>query len=246
MHNPTLGDKVLEKIPLSTNAQNRMTIEGSVNKTLILLALVIGAAAFSWNHTFRAISGEVGMGAFIAGGAIGGLIFALITIFKKEWSGVTAPLYAVCEGFFLGAISALFENEFQGIVFQAIGLTFGVLLVMLFLYRSRIIKVTEKLRMGVIMATGAVALVYLLSFVLSFFSIRMPFIHEGGIIGVGISLVIVGIAAFNLLLDFDFIEKGSARGLPKYMEWYGGFGLMVTLIWLYLEILRLLAKLRDN
>jgi uncharacterized YccA/Bax inhibitor family protein len=181
----------------------------------------------------------------IAGG-IGGFITALITIFIPKVSPFTAPIYAALEGLVLGAISALFEAMYSGIVIQAVGLTVGVLAVMLFLYGTRIVKVTAKFRIGVIVATGAICLVYLVDIVLSFFSVRMPFIHESGPVGIVFSLVVVVIAAPNLILDFDFIEQGVRQQAPKYMEWYGGFSLLVTLVWLYREILGLLAKIRGS
>ncbi|MEM7009483.1 MAG: Bax inhibitor-1/YccA family protein, partial [Thermodesulfobacteriota bacterium] len=182
---------------------------------------------------------------WLYGGLIGGLIFAFITIFKKTWAPITAPIYAILEGLAIGGISAIFELQFSGIVFQAVSLTFGTLFAMLVTYRLGLIKVTEKFRMGVVAATGAIFVVYLLSFVLGFFSINVPFIHSGGTIGILFSLFVVVIAALNLVLDFDFIEKGAEHGAPKYMEWYGAFGLIITLVWLYIEFLRLLSKLRQ-
>jgi uncharacterized YccA/Bax inhibitor family protein len=177
---------------------------------------------------------------------IGGFITAMITIFRPTSSPITAPIYAVLEGMFLGGISAFFEGMYPGIAIQAVSLTLAVLGVMLFLYKARIIKVTEKLRGGIIAATGAIAVVYLVSWVLSMFNIYLPMIHSSGLMGIGFSLFVVGLAAFNLLLDFDFIEKGARNGAPKYMEWFSAFGLMMTLIWLYLEILRLLSKLNRD
>ena len=168
----------------------------------------------------------------------------MITIFKKEWAPVTAPVYAILEGLALGAISAFYQLQFKGIVFQAVGLTFAVLAVMLMLYRTGVIKVTDKFRFMVVAATAAVGVVYLVTIVLGFFGVTVPFIHQSGTIGIVFSLVVVGIASLNLALDFDLISRGSEGGAPKFMEWYAAFGLMVTLIWLYLEILRLLSKLR--
>ena len=172
------------------------------------------------------------------GGAIGGFILAMVTIFKKTWAPVTAPLYALVEGFFLGSISAMYELRFDGIVFQAVMLTFGTLFALLMAYRSGLIKATENFKLGVIAATGGIALVYLATIVLGFFGINIPLIHESGIVGIGFSLFVIVIAALNLVLDFDFIENGVEQGAPKYMEWYGAFGLMVTLVWLYIEFLR--------
>jgi uncharacterized YccA/Bax inhibitor family protein len=167
----------------------------------------------------------------------------MATIFKPVWSPVTAPLYAAAEGLFLGAISALYEQRFHGIVLQAVLLTSGTLLALLAVYSMRLVRVTQNFRLGLLAATGGVALVYLLTIVLGLFGIHIPYIHDSGAIGIGFSIVVVVIAALNLVLDFDFIENGCARGAPKYMEWYAGFGLLVTLVWLYLEMLRLLSKL---
>jgi len=173
-------------------------------------------------------------------------VLALVTTFKKTWSPVTAPLYALVEGFFLGAISAMFNARFEGIVFQAVLLTFCTLFALLFAYRSGLIKATENFKLGVVAATGGIALVYLATIVLGFFGIKIPMIHDSGIVGIGFSLFVVVIAALNLVLDFDFIENGVEQGAPKYMEWYGAFGLMVTLVWLYIEFLRLLSKLQSR
>jgi uncharacterized YccA/Bax inhibitor family protein len=170
----------------------------------------------------------------------------MVTIFKKEWAGVTAPIYALLEGLALGGISAMFELRFPGIAIEAVGLTFGTLFVMLLLYRTRIIQVTQKFRLGVVAATGGIFFFYLLEMILGFFGVRFTSINGSGVIGIGFSLIIVGVAALNLVLDFDFIERGVQAGAPKYMEWYGAFGIMVTLVWLYLEMLRLLSKLNSR
>jgi len=231
-----------------------MTIQGSVNKTLILLFLVMMPAYWVWNQIMQSVAysygqtGQVPLPSnftpMLIGFGIGGFILALITIFKKEWAMFTAPVYALCEGFVLGIISAIFELQYPGIVVQAISLTFGTLFALLMIYKSGVIKVTNKFRLGVVAATGGIALIYFLSFVMSFFGASIPLIHGATPFGIGFSVVVVAIAALNLILDFDFIERGSDYGLPQYMEWYAAFGLMVTLIWLYLEILRLLAKTR--
>ena len=223
-----------------------MTLNGTINKTGILLLLTVLTAAFSWNQALGPDGLPApGFAVYMWGGAIGGLVLALITVFKKTWSPVTAPLYALVEGFFLGAISAVYNAQFGGIVMQAVMLTFGILFALLFAYRSGLIKATENFKLGVVAATGGIALVYLASIALGFFGIKIPLIHESGLIGIGFSLFVVVIASLNLVLDFDFIETGVEQGAPKYMEWYGAFGLMVTLVWLYLELLRLLSKLRD-
>ena len=228
-----------------------MTLNGTVNKTGILLLLSVLTAAFAWTQSV--VTGPDGT-AMVApgvtidalGGAIGGFILAMVTVFKKTWSPVTAPLYALVEGFFLGAISAVFELKYPGIVFQAVVLTFGTLGALLAAYRSGLIRATENFKLGVVAATGGIALVYLVSMGLRLFGKDIPLIHESGLVGIGFSLFVVVIAALNLVLDFDFIESGVEAGAPKYMEWYGAFGLMVTLVWLYIEFLRLLAKLQSR
>ena len=224
---------------------NVMTLNGTVNKTGLLLLLCVFTAAFAWSQV-SIPAGIVGAGPYMWGGAIGGLVLALVTIFKKEWSPVTAPMYAIVEGLFLGAISAMYNHMYEGIVMQAVLLTFGTLFAMLFCYRSGLIKATENFKMGVAAATGGIFLVYLASMVLGMFGIQIPMIHESGLVGIGFSLVVVVVAALNLVLDFDFIETGVEKGAPKYMEWYGAFGLIVTLVWLYIEFLRLLSKLQSR
>lgn len=224
---------------------DRMTIGGTVNKTGILLIVLLIPATWMWGQVYGAWQSPAAGGLMILG-LVGGLVFALATVFKKTWSPVTAPLYAACEGLVLGGISAQMENQFKGIVVQAVALTAGTLLCLLLAYRSGLIRATENFKLGVVAATGAVAMIYLATFVLGFFGVAVPYIHENGTIGILFSLVVVAIAALNLVLDFDFIEHGAAGGAPKYMEWYAAFGLMVTLVWLYLEILRLLAKLNSR
>ena len=183
---------------------------------------------------------------WMIGSAIGGFVLALITVFKKTAAPITAPLYALVEGVFLGVLSAMFEILYPGIVFQAVTLTFGTLLALLLAYKTGFIKATENFKLGVIAATGGIAIIYLATFVLGFFGINIPFIHGSGTFGIAFSVFVVIIAALNLVLDFDFIESGAERGAPSYMEWYAAFGLLVTLIWLYIEILRLLSKLRSR
>ncbi len=248
--NPVLKDSTFLDIgtgSVVSRSGQTMTLNGTVNKTGFLLLLTVLTAAFAWSKTFTD-NGEIAPGAMIYlwGGAIGGLVLALITAFKKEWSPVTAPMYALVEGFFLGAISAIYNAQFAGIVLQAVMLTFGIMFALLFAYRSGLIKATENFKLGVAAATGGIMLIYLATIALGFFGIKIPFIHESGLIGIGFSLFVVVIASLNLVLDFDFIETGVEAGAPKYMEWYGAFGLMVTLVWLYLELLRLLSKLQSR
>ncbi len=241
--NPALNEETFKNLAYSATKEEAMTIQGTVNKTGILLLLTLLSAIWTWNKFFASGTPESVM-PWTMIGAFGGFIVALVTIFKKTWSPLTAPVYGILEGLLLGGFSAIFESQFPGIVIQAVALTFGTLLCLLLAYQSGIIKATENFKLGVVSATGAIALFYMITIILGFFGIRMPFIHESGVIGIGLSLFIVIVAALNLVLDFDFIERGAETGVPKYMEWYAAFGLMVTLIWLYLEILRLLAKLR--
>lgn len=216
-----------------------MTLQGVINKTGILLLLCFGSAAFAWTHP------DV-RGPLLLVGLIGGFIACLVGIFKPATSPIAAPLYAILEGFVLGAISQVIELRYPGIAVNAMLLTFGVLGLMLMLYTTRTIRVTSGLVKGVVAATGAIALVYLADIVLSLFGTRVPFLNESGWVGIGISLVIVGVAAFNLLIDFAVIEEGVRNSSPRYMEWYCGMALLITLVWLYLELLRLLSKLRGR
>lgn len=238
--NPVLNDKTFE---LRMTGSEVMTINGTVNKTFILFFLLLLPASWSWTQ-FMNSPNPAAAYPWIIGGSLLGLVIALITVFNKPLAPYLAPAYAICKGLVVGAISATYEALYDGIVLQAIALTMGVLFSLLLAYKTRVIKVTENFKLGVIAATGAIFLVYLVNIALSFFGMSIPYLHDSGPVGIGISVVIVIVAALNLVLDFDFIENGAARGAPKYMEWYGAFGLMVTLIWLYLEILRLLAKMR--
>jgi len=241
--NPTLRAETFSGFAY-TSVDGAMTIQGTVNKTAVLLALAVLTAAWSWSRWDPANPSAVMP--LVWGGALGGFIVAMVTVFKRPWSPITAPLYALLEGLFLGAISAMMEMQFSGIVFQAVCLTFGTLLGLLMAYKSGLIRATENFKLGIVAATGGIALVYIVSMVLGFFGMNIPLIHESGPVGIGFSLVVVVIAALNLVLDFDFIETGAEHRAPKYMEWYGAFGLMVTLVWLYIEILRLLAKMRSR
>ena len=220
-----------------------MTVAGTSFKTVVLLGLAVLTAGFTWN---QALAGGQNVMPWMVGGLIGGLIFALVTIFKPAWSPITAPVYALFEGLFLGGISAIYSALYDGIVLQAVILTFGTMMTMLIAYGSGLIQVTDKFRAGILAATGGICLVYLATWVMSFFGTSIPYIHGSGMIGIGFSLFVVVIAALNLVLDFDFIERGADAEAPKYMEWYGAFGLMVTLVWLYIEMLRLLAKINSR
>jgi uncharacterized YccA/Bax inhibitor family protein len=242
--NPAMNPAVYQRAGLADSSVSVMTLQGAVGKTAILLVILAVTAAYTWS---QAVAGNasVAYGLLIAG-TIGGFITALVTIFRPKASPISAPIYAACEGLVLGGISAVFEAAYPSIVIEAVGLSIGVLAMMLLLYGTGIIRATEKFKIGLVAATGAICLVYLVDMVVSFFGKQLPFIHESGTVGIGFSVVVVVIAALNLILDFDFIEQGIKLQAPKYMEWYGGFSLLVTLVWMYLEILRLLTKLKSN
>ncbi len=223
----------------------RMTLSGTVNKTGILLLCAIATAAWTW-HLFLQSRDMAAVAPLMMLGLFGGFICAMVTVFKKEWSAVTAPVYALLEGLMLGGFSAFLDLRYPGIAMEAVSLTFGTLFVLLFAYRSGLIPVTQKFRLGIVAATGGIMVFYLLEMVLGFFSIQFMTVNGSGPIGIAFSLFVVAIAALNLVLDFDFIEQGVKVGAPKYMEWYGAFGIMVTLVWLYLEIIRLLSKIRSR
>ena len=243
--NPALREKSFEHSgPISDN-RAVMTVNGTINKAFILTFLVVLSASWTWEMTYNSLTPEAA-NIWMMIGLIGGFIVALITIFMKKFAPITAPIYAALEGLFIGGISAMLEASFPGIVLQAVGLTFGILFFMLFLYRTGIIKPTKKFTFCIVAATGSICLVYLATILLSFFGISIPYIHGSGPIGIGFSLFVVVIASLNFILDFDLIQYGADQRAPKYMEWYAAFGLMVTLIWLYIEILRLLSKLRSR
>jgi len=241
--NPALSDQVFRGQPAAFG--DAMTLNGTVNKTGVLLLCAVATAAWTW-HLFEQTHSAASVTPWIMIGTIGGFILAMVTVFKKEWAGATAPAYALLEGLALGGISAVVDLRFPGIAIQAVGLTFLTLFVLLLAYRSGMIRVTQRFRMGVVAATGAIILLYVAEFVLGFFGVHFAAINGSGTLGIVVSLVIVAVAALNLVLDFDFIESGVRAGAPKYMEWYGAFGLMITLVWLYLEILRLMTKLRGR
>ncbi|QIF05459.1 Bax inhibitor-1/YccA family protein [Roseimicrobium sp. ORNL1] len=239
--NPTLSDSTFQKV--ESGVTNPMTLQGTVNKTVLLLMILLVPAAYTWSAS---LANPASSGMYMGVGAIAGLILCLITVFKMTWSPITAPLYAAAQGVFLGALSAQFNTMYNGIVLQAVLLTCGVLLALLAAYSMRLIRATENFKLGVVAATGGIFLVYLATWILSFFHIQIPYIHGSGLVGIGFSAFVVVIAALNLVMDFDFIENGCEQGAPKFMEWYAAFGLLVTLVWLYVSILRLLAKLADR
>jgi len=241
--NPALKESTFRGLPVAAEGEG-MTIEGTVNKTYVLfLLLIVGVAG-------AVVAEESALYGLMMLGAIGGLITAIVTVFRKQWAPITAPIYALLEGLFVGAISLVMEAAYPGIVLPAVSLTFGTLFALLAAYRSGLIKATENFKLGVAAATGAIFVVYLAQFVLGLVGVQVGFLHDAifgaGWLGIGVSVVVIIVAALNLVLDFDFIEQGAAARAPRYMEWYGAFGLLVTLIWLYLEILRLLSKLRSR
>jgi uncharacterized YccA/Bax inhibitor family protein len=252
--NPALKEDIFE---VPADYGDTMTISGTVNKTAVLIAIAFITAFISWNSiqttavpaqpgSQQIVTNIEGAGPWLLVGGLGGFIVAMITVFKRHIAMITGPIYAGLEGLFLGAISKMFNAQYEGIAFQAIILTFGVLACLLIIYKSGLIPVTQNFRLGVAAATGAIFFIYLISFIMNLFGSGIPMIHSSGLLGIGFSVVVIIIASLNLVLDFDFIEKGEERGAPKYMEWYAAFGLMVTLVWLYLEILRLLAKLNSR
>ena len=241
--NPALKERTFSGVRAAAD-EPAMTLQGVSTKSLVLVLLTVFSASFTWTAVAGGNTGIVGPAALIGG--LGGFVVALITIFKPNISPYTAPVYAVLEGLLLGALSSLYNARFAGLPLQAVLLTFGVFMALLLIYRLGIIKATERFRVGVVAATGGIALMYLLSFVLSFFGVQMTFLHDSSPLSIGISLVIVGVAALNLILDFDFIERGVESRAAKYMEWYAAFSLLVTLVWLYLELLRLLSKLQGR
>jgi uncharacterized YccA/Bax inhibitor family protein len=247
--NPALNKNTFSSRSFTYSGTDVMTLEGTVNKTGILLLLVMGGAAYTWRLFMKAADPDVAFAAvssWMLIGGIGGFISALVTIFRKTAAPYSAPIYALLEGLFLGGISAFFETQYPGIVKISVALTFGTLFSLLFAYKTGWIKATQNFKLGVFAATGGIALVYLVTFILGFFGISVGFMQSNSLLSIGISVFIVVIAALNLVLDFDFIEQGAKAGAPKYMEWYGAFGLIVTLIWLYIEILRLLSKIASR
>lgn len=237
-NNPLIGEKALERRQLPQDYSNgSMSVDGAVNKSLILGCILLFTAVIGYSAPSNL---------FLFGGMIGGLVLVIVSVIKPQYSAYTAPAYAALEGLFVGTVSAMYAHQFDGIVFQAVSLTMAIFFAMLFLYKSGTIKVTPQFRTGIIMATGAIFIVYILSWILSFFGIQMPFLHENSMIGIGISLAIIGVASLNLLLDFDNFDRGEEFGLPRYYEWFFAMGLIITLVWIYIEVIRLLAILSSN
>ncbi|HKZ59999.1 MAG TPA: Bax inhibitor-1/YccA family protein [Candidatus Thermoplasmatota archaeon] len=242
--NPALNVRTFQGLYAREVGAATMTLEGTAKKAGVLTLCVAITAIYSWIQL--SYGGSQYVMPLMLVGMIGGLVVAIVTIVKKSWSPVTAPLYALFEGLFLGVLSVIFEVIYPGIVFEAIVLTFSVLAVMLIVYATGLINPSQNLKLGIAAATGGIMVFYMFGVVMSLFGVRVPLIWDSGPFGVAFSLFVIGIAALNLVIDFDFIEQGAAQGAPKYMEWYAAFGLMVTLIWLYVEILRLLAKTRQH
>ncbi|MDB5192721.1 MAG: Bax inhibitor/YccA family protein [Segetibacter sp.] len=243
--NPSLTEKIFNK-SITAEQEGAMTARGAINKFGFLFIMMLASSAYTW-HAFQEGQDVTG---YLIGGAIGGFIVAIIITFKRSWAGYLAPLYGLLEGLFVGALSAMISNAFKesypGIVLQAVALTFGAAIAMFLLYNFRVIRATERFKSIIFTATAGIAIFYLIAMALRMFGIDIPFLHEGGLIGIGFSLFVVAIAALNLIIDFDMIEKGAEMGAPKYMEWYCAFGLLVTIVWLYIEILRLLSKLSSR
>ena len=244
--NPAISDKTFEKY--QQHEGELMTVRGAMNKFGMMMVFLLGAAIFTWNIFYQ--QGPDAVRPWMWGSMIVGFILALIIIFKKTWAPYLALGYALCQGLFLGAISAVYDyafaSSYPSIIMHAVLLTMGVATAMYVLYQTKIIKATNTFKKVVMVATGGIAIFYLISWVMTMFGSQMPYLHDSSPIGIGISLVIVVVAALNLILDFDMIDQGAEQGAPKYFEWYGAFGLMVTIVWLYLEILRLLSKLSSR
>lgn len=240
--NPTLGEKAFQSVG-TAHGDQVMTVQGSLQKFGFMLIMLMGTAFYAWKE----FQGHGNVMPLMWTGLIGGFVLALVIIFKKNWSPYLAPAYALLEGLFIGTISAMYNDMFQAqapnIIMNAVGLTLGTAVAMYVLYSMRIIRATERFKSIIFVATAGIAIFYLIAMVLRLFGVEIAFLHEGSLLGIGFSLFVVAIASLNLILDFDMIEQGAAHGAPKYMEWYGAFGLMVTIVWLYLEILRLLSKL---
>jgi uncharacterized YccA/Bax inhibitor family protein len=250
--NPAFNEDIFRREGYAASYGTTMTVGGSALKTLVLTVILLSTALFAWSSAapIKADNGAVQFApatiGYIVGGSLVGVILAFITIFKPKAAPFTSPFYAAAEGLALGGLSVIVDAQYPGIAIQAVGITVATLVSLLTLYSAGIIRNSPKFTMGVVAATGGIALVYFVQWILHMFGVAVPFLQGNGMISIGFSLFVVVIAAMNLVLDFDFIEQGARQGAPKYMEWYGAFGLMVTLVWLYIEILRLLAKLRSR
>ena len=244
-NNPAFNNRIIAQ-ERAHGFGDQMTIQGAINKTFVLLGVLLISGGWIWSKMFEATANKGSLEMYVWGGVIGGLIVGLVTTFVRKWAPYTAPMYAICQGFALGGISAIFEATYQGIVIQAVGLTVGTLMCMLLAYKSGLIKATEKFKLGLVSAMGGLMFIFMLNWIMGFFGHRLAFLYSNGPVAIGFSVVVVIIAALSLVLDFDFIEQGAASGMPKYMEWYSAFGLLVTLVWLYIEFLRLLSRLRDR
>ncbi len=247
--NPTLTEKMFDKsLELDASLQGTMTVRGAINKFGFMMLMLIAGAAYNW-HLFEELKQDT-MNVLMMVGIFGGLITAIAISFKPNWAPFLAPLYALLEGLFIGGISvimnAAFAKSYPGLVMQAVGLTFGVAISMFILYNFRIINATERFKSVIFTATLGIGIFYLLTMVLRLFGVNVSFMYDSSMLSIGISLFVVAIAALNLILDFDMIEQGAERGAPKFMEWYGAFGLMVTIVWLYIEMLKLLSKLSSR
>jgi uncharacterized YccA/Bax inhibitor family protein len=247
--NPTLTEKMFDKsLEMDASLQGTMTVRGAINKFGFMMLMLIAGAAYNW-HLFEELKQDT-MNLLMMVGIFGGLITAIAISFKPNWAPFLAPLYALLEGLFIGGISvimnAAFAKSYPGLVMQAVGLTFGVAISMFILYNFRIINATERFKSVIFTATLGIGIFYLLTMVLRLFGVNVSFMYDSSMLSIGISLFVVAIAALNLILDFDMIEQGAERGAPKFMEWYGAFGLMVTIVWLYIEMLKLLSKLSSR
>lgn len=240
--NPALSSKTFDGLSIAGSGGAVMTVRGTMNKLGFMLLLLMAGAFYTWNGFAKGQNVNTLMWV----GAIGGLVLALVMVFKKEWAPFIAPAYAILEGLFIGAISAMYNFAFAesmpNIITNAVGLTVGTAVAMFLLYNFRIIQATQRFKSIVFTATAGIAIFYLIVMVVRMFGVNVAFMHDSSMLGIGISLFVVAIAALNLIMDFDMIEQGAANGAPKFMEWFGAFGLLVTLIWLYLEILRLLSR----
>ena len=238
--NPMLRTQIMEN---TLELEKPMTVQGAIAKTFIFLVLAMLSGVFTWGLCLKGYTDKVNM--LVIAGSICGLILAIVTAFKPRTANITGTVYAVCEGVVLGGISFMYEALYGGIVLQAVGITLIALFSMLLLYTSRVIRATEKFKRIVIVSTGAIMIYYLITFVMGLLGHPVT-IFNGGLVGIGISLVFCVVACLNFILDFDFIERGAENGIPSCYEWYGAFALMVTVVWLYLEVLRLLAQLNKR